>query len=66
MTNSRVNFDLLGYPQELVRNELIGYDFTGLTTLKFPVRVRASLGDLRLGNVVDFIQVINMEQACLN
>jgi len=66
MTNKRLNFELLGYSQELVRNELIGYNCTGLTTLKFPVRVRASLGDLGLGNVADFIHVINMEQFCLN
>jgi len=55
---------LLAYSQELIEKNAIGYNCTGLTTLKFPVRVKAKLGSMALGNVSDSIQVINHEKMC--
>ncbi len=52
------------YSQELISKKALGFNCTGLTTLKFPVRVKASLGRLGLGNVADTIQVINHEEIC--
>ena len=42
----------------------LSHNCTGFTTLKFPVRVKAKLGPMGLGNVVDLIQVVNHEQLC--
>ncbi len=50
--------------ETLIDQRAVGYNCTGLTTLKFPIRVKASLGKTGLGNVEDFIQVINLESSC--
>lgn len=64
MTNKRLKFELLSYSQELIEENIIGYNCTGPTTLKFPVRVKALLGGKGLGNVSDFIEVIDFEKFC--
>jgi hypothetical protein len=66
ITNNVLNFELLSYSQELIQNNIIGHNCTGSTTLKFPIRVKARLGGIGLGNVSDFIQVINFEEPCFN
>lgn len=52
------------HSQELIEKNIIGFNCTGLTTLKFPVRVKAVLGDSGLGNVVDHLVIINHEEKC--
>lgn len=64
LPSDRLSAVLILYTQKLIEERTLGYNCTGLTTLKFPVRVRARLGKLALGNVVDIIQVINHEQVC--
>jgi len=64
MTNKRLKLELLNYSQELIEENIIGYNCTGPTTLKFPVRVKALLGGKGLGNVSDFIEVIDFEKFC--
>jgi hypothetical protein len=64
MPSDRLSALLITYGQDLIGKKLLGYNCTGLTTLKFPVRVRARLGTKGLGNLVDLIQVINHEQIC--
>lgn len=64
MPGSRLNALLVTYSMQLIEQKAIGYNCTGLTTLKYPVRVRAKLGDKGLGNVADIIQVINHEEIC--
>lgn len=64
MPSDRLNALLLTYTQSLIDAGKVGYNCTGLTTLKYPVRVKASLGNLGLGTVADFVQVINHEELC--
>lgn len=64
MPSDRINAILGSYAQSLISEGAIGYNCTGLTTLKFPVRVKASLGNLGLGNVSDTFRVVNHEQLC--
>lgn len=64
MPTQRLNALLATYAQGLITEGAVGYNCTGLTTLKFPVRVKASMGQLGLGNVVDVVQVINHEEIC--
>jgi hypothetical protein len=64
MPSDRLNALLVNYGQGLIDKGVLGYNCTGLTTLKFPVRVKAKLGNLSLGNVTDFIQVVTHEQIC--
>lgn len=54
------------HSQDLIKARVLGFNCTGLTTLKFPVRVKAQLGQLRLGNVSDQIHVINHEEICFS
>jgi len=60
----RLNALLVTYAQSLIEAKVVGYNCTGLTTLKFPVRVKAKLGPMALGNVADMVQVVNHEQLC--
>jgi hypothetical protein len=64
MPTARLNALLLVYGQNLINEKMLGYNCTGLTTLKFPVRVKASLGQLGLGNVADQVHVVNHEEIC--
>lgn len=64
MPSDRLNALLMSYAQSLITERSVGYNCTGLTTLKFPVRVKASLGRLGLGNVSDTIRVVNHEELC--
>lgn len=64
MPSDRLHALLLTYGQSMIDQRILGYNCTGLTTLKFPVRVRAKLGSLGLGNVSDMIHVVNHEEVC--
>lgn len=64
MPTSRLTALLLTYSERLIENKLLGHNCTGLTTLKYPVRVKAVLGQVGIGNVADFIHVVNHEQRC--
>ena len=55
---------LIIHSSRLIREGLLGYNCTGLTTVKYPVRVKASLGNLNLGNVADQVYVVNHEEQC--
>lgn len=50
--------------QKLIEQKVVGYNCTGLTTFKYPVRVKASLGNIGLGNVIDQMYVLGHEQVC--
>lgn len=64
MPADRLSALLVTYGQELIEKRTVGFNCTGLTTLKFPVRVRAKLGEKGLGNVADIVQVVSHEQVC--
>ena len=64
MPAERLNALLVTYSMQLIEKKAVGYNCTGLTTLKYPVRVKAKLGESGLGNVADIMQVINHEEIC--
>ncbi len=64
MPATRLSALLVTYSMELIEQKVLGYNCTGLTTLKYPVRVRAKLGNKGLGNVADLVQVVNHEEVC--
>lgn len=64
MPQERLNALLLSYSQSLINEGVLGYNCTGLTVLKYPVRVKARLGRLGLGNVSDTVQVVAHEEVC--
>lgn len=55
---------LITLSQRLIDEGVAGYNCTGLTTFKYPLRVKAKLGRLAIGNVADQIEVVTHEQAC--
>ncbi len=64
MPAERLNALLITYSMQLIEQKAVGYNCTGLTTLKYPVRVKAKLASSGLGNVADVVQVINHEEVC--
>lgn len=64
MSSTKIKEMLLSYSRTLLEKNVIGFNCTGLTTLKYPVRVKAKIGDFKLGNVENFVQVINHEEFC--
>ena len=64
MPQARLNALLLTYSQSLIDEKVLCYNCTGRTTLKYPVRVKASLGNLGLGNVANLVQVVSHEELC--
>lgn len=64
MPTDRLRALLSKYTEQLIDSGNLGYNCTGLTTLKYPVRVKARLGQLGLGNVSDTMEVINYEVPC--
>lgn len=64
MPYNRLTALLLTYSERLIEKGVLGHNCTGLTTLKYPVRVKAVLGRVGLGNVVDLIHTVNHEQVC--
>jgi len=64
MPADRLSALLVTYSQELIGKKQVGYNCTGLTTLKFPIRVKAKLGNQGLGNVADLVQVVSHEEVC--
>lgn len=66
MPSDRLTALLVTYSMQLIEQKAVGYNCTGLTTLKYPVRVKAKLAERGLGNVADIVQVINHEEVCFN
>jgi hypothetical protein len=64
MTHDKLTALLLLYSSKLIDEKVLGYNCTGLTNLKYPVRVKAILGSRSLGNVADFVHSANFEQSC--
>lgn len=64
LPTERMRALLLIHSARLIREGLLGFNCTGLTTVKYPVRVKASLGKLNLGNVADQVYVVNHEEEC--
>ena len=64
MPAARLNALLVTYSMQLIDQRVIGFNCTGLTNLKYPVRVKAKLGQKLLGNVADIVQVISHEEVC--
>lgn len=64
MGTERLRALLLTYTQEQISNKTLGYNCTGLTTLKYPVRVRAKLSQWGIGNVIDQLEVVTHEEVC--
>jgi hypothetical protein len=64
MSSERLNALLVTYSMQLIDQKVVGYNCTGLTTLKYPVRVKAKLAQNGLGNVADIIQVVSHEEIC--
>lgn len=63
-TVEKLHGALLSYTRDLIQEKKLGFNCTGLTTVKFPVRVKASLGLMGLGNVSDTIEVVTHEEVC--
>lgn len=66
MPTERMKAFLEAYSQELISQGRIGYNCTGLTVLKYPVKVRARLANLGLGNISDQIETVAHEENCFN
>ncbi len=64
MPTQRLKALLLSHSQNLVDEKAIGYSCTGLTNLKYPVKVKVKLGEMALGVVADFVQVVAHEEIC--
>lgn len=64
MPASRLNALLVTYSMQLIDQKVLGYNCTGLTNLKYPVRVKAKMANNGLGNVADLVQVISHEEVC--
>lgn len=64
MPTERLNALLVTLGQNLINERALGFNCTGLTTIRFPVRVKARLGLMGLGNVSDLVQVVNHEEVC--
>jgi hypothetical protein len=66
MPNKKLKSFLKTYTQELISQGRVGYNCTGLTVLKFPVRVRARLANYGLGNILDQVETLAHEEICFN
>jgi hypothetical protein len=64
LSSSDLARQLKDYSASLVENKLIGYSCSGFTTLKYPIKVKAVLGNRGLGSVADFTQVVNYTHNC--
>jgi hypothetical protein len=64
MPSDRLSALLVTYSMQLIDQKVVGFNCTGLTTLKYPVRVKAKLAQNGLGNVADIIQVVSHEEIC--
>lgn len=64
LPTERMTALLLLHSAKLIREGLLGFNCTGLTTVKYPVRVKANLGRLNLGNVADQVYTVNHEEQC--
>ncbi len=64
MPSDRLTALLATLSQRLIAERVVGFNCTGLTSFKYPVRVKARLGDLSLGNVAERLEVVTHEEAC--
>lgn len=55
---------LVGLSQKLIEQGVVGFNCTGLTSFKYPVRLKVKLGGLSLGNAADQLEVVTHEQVC--
>ena len=49
---------------KLIEKAKIGHNCTGQTTLKYPVRFKANLGPIALGNIREEMVIIQHEEQC--
>lgn len=49
---------------KLIQNDQVGYNCTGPTTFKYPVRFKAFLGPVSLGNVRQEMIIVHHDQKC--
>lgn len=66
MKDGRLKSLLHLYTERLISEKVIGFNCTGLTTLQYPVVVKAKLGHFGLGNVYRSLEVITHEEICFN
>lgn len=64
LPSARLTALLQTLSQRLIQEGVVGYNCTGLTTFRYPIRVKAKLGRLSLGNVADRLEVVTHEEAC--
>lgn len=64
MKGGRLKSLLHLYTQRLISEKAVGFNCTGLTTLQYPVVVKARLGNLSLGNVYRSLEVLTYEEPC--
>ncbi|MFP5385294.1 MAG: hypothetical protein ACLGHN_04405 [Bacteriovoracia bacterium] len=64
MSSDRLSALLLAHTQVLIKEGVLGYNCTGQTVVKYPVRVKANLGKMGLGNVVDLVQIVTHVEDC--
>jgi hypothetical protein len=64
LPSSRLSALLQTLSQRLIEEGVVGYNCTGLTTFRYPLRVKAYLGRMSLGNVEDRMEVVTHEEAC--
>ena len=64
MSSDRLSALLLAHTQILIKEGVLGHNCTGQTVVKYPVRVKANLGRMGLGNVVDVVQVVTHVEDC--
>jgi len=57
---------LLPWTDQLVANKLAGYNCTGPTDFKIPVRVRANIGTVSLGWAHETMVFIHRQRSCFN
>jgi hypothetical protein len=50
--------------QKMVDEETIGYNCTGTTTFKFPIEMRAYIGDRSLGSTYKSLEIVHVEKKC--
>ena len=61
MGEDKLNLILIDHSQQLILDKKIGYNCSGASNFKYPIRVKASLGGFNIGNVVDIIKVVSVD-----
>lgn len=66
MRGERLKSLLHLYTERLIAEKAVGFNCSGLTTLQYPVVVKARLGNRGLGNVYRSLEVITYEEVCFS